>query len=138
MRKRRERQAGNTWLSSRWFFITIIILFVLLSASLIKELYRSYQIKKEIDTLKSQIESLENENQEFAHFVEYLKTDRYFEEQARIKLGLKAPGEKVIVLKGEEETENPPEQAGGLVRNARDIETAGLTNPQKWLSYFLR
>ena len=96
--RRKDSRAKKTWITSRWFVITIAIIFVLLSASLIKEFFRSYKINAEINSLREEIASLESNNQEFAEFVEFLKTDLYFEEQARIKLGLKAPGEKVLIL----------------------------------------
>ena len=59
MPRQKDLQARRSWLSSRWFYVTIIVVFVLLSASLIKELIRSYQINKEIRELKEQIISLD-------------------------------------------------------------------------------
>jgi len=138
---RPRKLSKNAWLSSRWFLIAIAIIFFLLTASLFKELFRSYQINKEINTLKEQIAQLEVDNQEFIEFVEYLKTNRYFEEQARLKLGLKAPGEHVIVLKGEDEQiENgdggETTFGWGESRSIDSVDIASMNNPKKWLVYF--
>lgn len=129
------------WLTSRWFLIAIAIVFFLLAASLAKELIRSYQINQEIAQLKQDISDLEVSNQDFLEFVEYLKTNRYFEEQARLKLGLKAPGERVIVLQNDDEdagvaADDSSRFAGREVSLSGKAELAAMSNPSKWMAYF--
>ena len=127
------KNTPKSWLTSRWFLITIVIIFVILSVSLIKELVRSYQVNQDIEDLGQRIAELEFGNEDYRERIEYLKTDSYFEEQARLKLGLKAPGERVIVLQDEEDLAN-----NALVFNIpAKREDTGLTNPQKWVRYFL-
>lgn len=92
MRPNSQPRKSLAFVKSKWFLGITLTLFLLLSISLIKEMVRSYQINQEIRLLQSKIIGLESENQEIADFVEYLKTDRYYEEQARLKFGLKSPG----------------------------------------------
>lgn len=123
----------------RYRYVPIAILLVvgLIGFSLVKEYLRSYQIHNEIEQLRTQINQLQTENKKTGDFVEYLKTESYFEEQARIKLGMKAPGEKMIVINGS----TTPNRGGDelIPRGAVALQTFqrdDRTNPQKWFSYF--
>lgn len=138
MGRSKRNNNKRSWLFSKWFLIVGGILLILLSISLTKELYRSYKINKEISDLNQEISSLEKANDEYSQLIEYLKTDRYFEEQARLKLGLKSPGEQVIVVKGDESSidnglvGDDSESNLGLLANGE----SNLSNPEKWLTYF--
>ena len=129
---------NKSWIKSRWFLIITLSVFALISISLIKEFYRSYQINKEIENLQNEILALEGENQEIADFVEYLKTDAYFEQQARLKFGLKSDGEKVIVLQGEDEngTTIGSEEEGSIFGFNTHGDEKNRSNPVKWFNYF--
>ena len=129
----KSRPNKKSWFYSHWFLGVSLALLVLIGVSLIKELSRSYQINKEIGQLQAEIVFLEGEQGGLADFVEYLKTDHYFEEQARIKLGLKAPGEKVVVLT--DQAEDPVSLEPGNGTEYR-LKTKKASNPAKWFNYF--
>ena len=58
----------------------------------------------------------------------YLQTDFFVEKEARLKLGLRKPGEQVVVV---------PNEIGKLVKiSQKGYNNANLTNPQKWWHYF--
>ncbi|MBI4121893.1 MAG: septum formation initiator family protein [Parcubacteria group bacterium] len=131
-------RVAKTARRSKWVMLGGAILFLMVAASFTKELMRSYQIKKEITRLRQEITELEGQNKNMSGFVEYLKTDAYFQEQARLKLGLKGQGEKVLVF-----TDSPRVVSGrdGLpaasgASRTNDIGSSRLSNPQKWLAYF--
>ena len=130
---RKKQGKSLSWARSRWFLGITLTLFFLLSISLSKELYRSYQINQEINKLQADIIGLESKNQEIADFVEYLKTDRYFEEQARLKFGLKSPGEKVLVL---QDDSSAGVAIPGFSAAAGQNQVQEINNPQKWFQYF--
>ena len=137
MRPRKEPRSNRSWIFSRWFFVVLGLVLILLVTSLSKEFYRSHQVNKEIDSLKDQVIALETNNAEFSEFVEYLKTDIYFEEQARIKLGMKQPGEKVLVLKEGDEVSSGDDSNKSLVANLLSKKDGQLlSNRQKWWLYF--
>lgn len=121
----------------RYVPIAILLAVGLVGFSLVKEYLRSYQIHSEIEQLRQEITTLQTENKKAGDFVEYLKTESYFEQQARIKLGLKAPGEKMIVINGSTSARTGGDEL--IPRGAVALQTFqrdDRTNPQKWFSYF--
>lgn len=122
----------------RFAFLGLIGFAVLIGISLVKEYVRSYQIASEIRQLRDQIASLEAENKRNSDLVEYLKTETYFQQQARLKLGVKAPGEKLIVI------QNSPDVVAN--DSGRSVPTGAMAlqtfqrddriNPRKWFDYF--
>lgn len=114
----------------------ILLLVALIGFSLAKEFIRSYQIHSEIEALQQQIVALETQNRQTSDFVEYLKTDSYFDQQARIKLGLKAPGEKVIVINDQFKKTNVPDDALDGAMALQTFQRDGRSNPLKWFAYF--
>lgn len=96
---------------------------------------RSYQIKQEIQALEQEITELEVKTNDFSRFVEFLKTENSFEEQARLKLGLKKPGEKMIVI-----TDEPPNEEPGLFEEPSYSykQEEGASNPVLWWRYFFQ
>jgi cell division protein FtsB len=131
--RRVKHKYAPTWLLSKWFLIVVGVLLTLLSVSLIREFYRSYQINNEIALLQQDIEQLQGENTELTEFVEYLKTDRYFQEQARLKFGLKTPGEKVVVLKGDTKADSVEDFTSV---SSQESSKKQKTNPSRWFAYF--
>jgi cell division protein FtsB len=127
-----HRSRKGAWLRSKWMLSGIVLVLVLLIFSVVKEISRTYRINNEIDALKGEISQLESSNQEFAQFVEYLKTDVYLEEQARIKLGLKSEGEKLIVLQGDGSTA----PSGTLDVTSTRTSISSESNVSKWFSYY--
>ena len=61
--------------------------------------------------------------------LKYVTSDSFVEEKARIELNMKKPGEKVIVIKGENTEES-------LEKN-NPVEKPLLNNPIKWWYYFI-
>lgn len=137
MNLRKPSYRKQSWFASKWFLSLVLVIFLLLAVSLAKEFYRSHQINQEIALLQEEINQLEGKNQEFSEFVEFLKTDVYLEEQARIKLGMKAPGEKVIVLKDGPINENGEvESSSGGEEGLVSKESRFTSNRTKWWNYF--
>lgn len=109
--------------------MVLVIVFVLGSA-LSKELYREYKIRKEIDGLKAEIESMQKDNYELSQLIEYYQTDQYKEAEARKRLNLKADGEKVVMI--DEKTESAEE----VKKKAEEEQKKNTPNPVKWWNYF--
>lgn len=131
-------QLKRHWFRSRWLLFICAAVFFLVAVSFVKELLRSYRINQEIESLRAAIDGLQEHNQKTSSFVEYLKTDAYFQEQARLKLGLKEQGEKVVVLKESQPSTaaNTPAERTTLFGSAVSGNKAGGRNPQRWLAYF--
>jgi len=111
-------------------FITLVgfIILILISIPLVKNISKRYAINQEVMDLENEIKDLESKNRDFKSFVSYLESDQFVEEQARLKLGLKKPGEDVVVLKEDL-------NASSSIANALN-ENLNISNPQRWWSYF--
>jgi cell division protein FtsB len=108
--------------------LVLIVVFVMGSA-LARELYREYQIKSEINTLKTQIGSMQKDNYELSQFLDYYQTDQYKEEEARKRLNLKADGEKVVMIDGTDDSNVETQKAPAVQKDTSP-------NYQKWWNYF--
>lgn len=95
--------------------------------------YKSWQERKAIDReivkIQKEIEEYNNSNQELKKMLEYLKSEESLEEQARLNLGLKKPGEEVVVIKTETEKQD------NEVNNINNIKEE-LSNLKIWFRYF--
>ncbi|MFH0907078.1 MAG: septum formation initiator family protein [bacterium] len=124
-------------LGSKTFLFFIVLILIVLSVNLGRESYRKYQLTKEIDNFRTEIERLEGRKQQLASLMEYFKDDSYLEREARLKFNLKKPGEKVVVLSEkldsniQENTEVVIPPTDRFVSN--DAET---TNYWEWWKYF--
>ena len=114
--------------SSQRFLAIVGLIFLLL---IIFPLARTYTqrrlVEKEIEDVKKEISNFESTNQELKDMITYLESDQSLEEQARLNLNLKKPGEKVIVIE--------------LTKNASSSEDINKTttpesNFLKWWRYF--
>lgn len=107
---------------------------VVLGIALTKELIRKVQIHRQIEDLETEIASLEAHNGELNQMVEYFNSSSFQEKEARIKLGLSAPGETMVVL--------PDDTAVALAVDGIAIDTRSTvdqrTNTQKWQDYFFK
>jgi cell division protein FtsB len=114
--------------SSQRFLAIVGLVFLLL---IIFPLARTYTqrrlVEKEIEDVKKEISNFESTNQELKDMITYLESDQSLEEQARLNLNLKKPGEKVIVIE-------PAKNAS----SSGDINktTTAESNFLKWWHYF--
>lgn len=110
-------------------FLAIIGLFFLVA--IIFPLARTYSqrrmVEKEIQDVKNQISDYEKQNQELTEMIAYLQSDQSLEEQARLNLNLKKPGEGVIVIKDKTNSVNEI--------NATSTPPTS-SNLAKWWGYF--
>jgi len=121
-------------LSSKVFLFFIVLALIGLVISLGQESYRKYQLTKEINGLKSEIERLEGKNQQLADLMEYFQEGSYLEQEARLKLNLKKPGEKVVVISQPAGVEVDKR----IMAETKDEVSNETTNFWKWWEYFFQ
>ena len=126
-------------LSSRTFLIANLLLLGLLFFSFGREFARNYTIQQEIAELESEKTSLEAKNSEITSLMSAVQTETFIEREARIKLGLSKPGEKVIIVPGSATTN----QAGSEQISETDYlseipvtDLSSVANSLKWWYYF--
>ena len=63
-----------------------------------RDFYRQKRTIKQLTSLKDQIAQLDKSNKELTDFLQYLESDAFVEAEAKTKMNLKKPGEKVVAL----------------------------------------
>lgn len=111
-------------------FIALIgfLILVLIFTPLFKNINKRYLVNKEINELEQEIKEMEFQNKEFKNFISYIESDQFLEEQARLKFGLKKPGEEVAVILDDFSEADQENAIGG--------EKERRSNFQKWVKYF--
>ena len=127
-----EPSLVSRFFSSRLFLVATTVVLLITSLSFARAYYRNYQVQQEIRELKQEVTALEGKTLESMDILEYVKSDSFVEETARIDQNMKRPGEKVIVIK-----EVSDVQYGNAARP--EVSKRGLfTNPVKWWNYFTK
>jgi cell division protein FtsB len=136
----KHKKADNLKIFSSQLFLTALGLFLIIMISF--PLYRHVRQRKTIDTeiarLKSEVKSMEGKNILLKDTINYLKSDQFSEEQARLKLGLKKQGEEVFIVKKNGEEKKPSDMQAGMA----DYGQTGMSgretgsNPRLWFEYF--
>ena len=87
---------------SRWPLMLVgsaVLLFVVGIAT-VRESYRGWKVDREINALESQADELEGRNARLRELADALQAPERLEVEARARLGLREPGEHVVVLTG--------------------------------------
>lgn len=111
-----------------------VLLLVVISSALAKEVVRRYQIQGEIKSLQNQVQQSEQKKTELQGLISYFDSDAFKEEQARLKLGLQKPGESVVTVLGES-TEGVNAVAAEL-GTGTEQKAATTSNPHRWWNRF--
>jgi len=126
-----SKNSIKRFLGSKFFLFFIILALIAVAVSVGSESYQKYQLTQEINKLKIEIEQLESKNEQLAGLMEYLKEEPYLEKEAKLKLNLKNPGEKVIILSDELIQEQVVSE--NKIEERTEEETA---NYWEWWQYF--
>ncbi len=127
----------------RWrlFFVVNVLFLFLLGFTFGREYLKTREIQKEIDGLQAQADALEVKNLSMNELSTAIQTQSFIEREARLKLGMKKPGENVVIFTddaGANEDlvvdEANPNDPLGLVRVVEDRKT--IPNATKWWYYF--
>jgi len=132
MAKREKSFWLKRFFNSSWFFITILILLLLFSTALVREMMRKLEIQKEVENLETQVATFENDNQVLESMIDYLQTEEFVEKEMRTKLGYKKEGETVVAVP-ESDRYNLDTDGQLAQRGDNYIFTA---NWQLWWNYF--
>ncbi len=119
-----RQRSWQSLTSSALVFFVLTALVLLVGISLSKRLYQQHYLNSEISRLQNEIGAVEKQNAEFSELLRYLQTESFTEEEARLKLGLKKPGEEVVVITDQDD---PASKVDNNV---------GQSNPLKWWFYF--
>lgn len=106
-----------------------LVVIVGIGIALTRDVIRKARIRKEIASLEQQISGLERRNEELAGLIDYFESDTFTEREARAKLNVQKPGEKVI------EVQQPSGEPTTQVAVAPTVAQP-QTNPERWWNFF--
>jgi cell division protein FtsL len=122
-----SRSSSFAFFSSPKVFAIIALGFLLLIlVPLSKNYSRKRLIEREIAEISQEIAEFENKNKDLQEMISYLQSDQSLEEQARLNMGMRRPGESVAVVQGD---------FLDLIELERE-RPAPLPNWKKWQKHF--
>lgn len=113
--------------SQRFLAVLILSFLVILVFPLAKTYTQKKLMEKEIAEIQEEIAAYQKTNQELKEMITYLESDQSLEEQARLNLNLKKPGEQVIVI---DDSKNSVDT--GVATTTGEV----VSNFAKWWRYF--
>ena len=137
MINQRENRGFKRFLRFRYLFAINLVILLFLFVYLGRELVRSLQIQKDIAVLQAKADTLIAGNLEIAKLNTVLQTESFLEREARLKLGLKKPGEQVVVVETDPQKQSDeilPGPLETLIGGAQPLQK--VSNPAKWWYYF--
>jgi len=109
-------------------YIIGILLIFSITSSLIRVVKKNYDLKLQVATLKQENDLLSAQNQELGYEINYYSSASFQDKEARDKLGLQSPGEKVIILPSDQ-------RSSGQSNNSS--ASLSKSNFQQWLDFLL-
>lgn len=112
----------------------VIYTFVLLGRSVLV----NFKLQKQIKDIQGGILSVKDQNQNLQNLILYYQTDSFREVEARRKLGLKKPGEKVFIVavqKFSDFNSDIKAQTESLTSKTPDTKQS---NPRLWWQYLTK
>lgn len=125
-----KQKTKKFFYSPKFIALLGLIILILIGFPLAKNISKRYAVDQEIKELELEIKSLESQNKDMKNFIGYLESDQFLEEQARLKFGLKKPGEEVVVIK--------EDLISSLNQTDESATEADISNQKRWFTYFFK
>ncbi|MBU4360523.1 septum formation initiator family protein [Patescibacteria group bacterium] len=111
-------------LSSKTALLGLLIVFILLISVVIKNSNQQKKNSQQAIALENEILALEKQNQELDQLIDFFSKQEFVEKQAREKLGLAKPGEKLVIIPKQQLPEKELDQNKSM--------------PELWFKYFFQ
>ena len=112
-------------ISARITLLGLFFILVLIVYAIIKNSGREEIVSNNTAKLSQEIQAIEKENRELAELIKYFSSSEFVDKEAREKLNMIKPGEKVVVVP----QENNSEDWGN------ENEKNNLSNWRLWIKY---
>lgn len=116
-------------------FLLLLIILIFISIPLYKKLKLNLAVNSEVSGLKSEIEEVENNNDDLRELMKYFSTSEFIEEQAREKLGYRKENEKVAIIYKQDDKEDKAISSDKIEKAEEETETVNLL---LWKKYFFK
>ena len=137
----RNESLIKRFLQWRLFFVVNLVVIALLGFTLGREYLKTRDIQKQIDGLQAQADELTSKNLSMTELSTAIQTQSFIEREARLKLGMKKPGENVVIFTDEATTDGSPIPNEGETMDPLGLVLDGTEQPHvanstKWWYYF--
>ena len=111
------------------------VLTVVFLVAIVRELFKGHEVRTQVKRLRDQVAAEQGRQQQLQDLLGYLQSPTFQERQARLELGLKKDGERVIIV--------PPTNSNADTSDGTVTGTTGsslppnASAPVKWLDFFL-
>ncbi|MFA6446787.1 MAG: septum formation initiator family protein [Patescibacteria group bacterium] len=126
----------SSFSKAKWpiFLVANVAVLLVVGVSTVRETYRGWTVDNEIKALEQKAQDLEGKKNELADMAIKMQSQDFIEQEARAKLGLQKPGEKVVILEGV----SVGQATWKGSQSAADSKAVDLyeSNPHKWWRYF--
>lgn len=111
---------------------TLTVVFLV---AIVRELFQGHQVRTQVKRLRDQVASEQSRQQQLQDLLGYLQSPTFQERQARLELGLKKDGERVVIVPpGQDVQTNTGSASNGTATPGIAPNTSA---PVKWLDFFL-
>lgn len=114
------------------YYIFGVLALIYLTFLVGKSVYTNWQTDQKVKKFKTDLDILEVENQNLKNQITYFQTESFKEKEARRKLGLVKPDEKVVILSRE------PEKLKEETISPEEAEQKSKPNYKLWWEYFTK
>ncbi len=111
----------------RWVGILLVVIMFGLGWSMVRVVGERIRLGREINELQESVNAQEAELQQYQALLDKINNFTYIETQARLKFGLKRPGENVFVV---------PDSFVANQTNTSAQKQNPQSNPELWWNYF--
>lgn len=125
----------------RWpvLFSALAVALALIAVSTMRETYQEWKVDQEIQGLQSQVDHLEGKRMVLLDTIQRLQSNEALDREARTHLGMRKPGERVIMVRGLSQDAGYTWQDSWSDATSTSVTTASTdpgTNPRRWFRYF--
>lgn len=128
-------QKENWWSKffySKWFIVFVCAAIIFVGFTYLRSYFQDYQIRQQIDQLKSEAASLESKRIQTLEILKYVKTPEFVEEKARMEFNMMKPGEQAaVIVKNSTSSQFVDRQVEKKV-----VESKSFSNLIKWWKLF--
>lgn len=134
----RAKRSSSYEKTVRWSFVFALsgALFFIVGLSTARETYQEWKVDQEIQGLEAQIAELDGHRLKLSETLQRLQSSDVLDKEARSKLSVQKPGERVIVIREQTTSTNAGWSDTTPLAVSVTPPVSPSTNPSKWFDYF--
>jgi cell division protein FtsB len=120
----------NFWSKVDLLSLLVFLILIYVGFLLYQAISLNYQTNQKIASLKREIQEIKQDHNDLETLIAYYQTPAFQELEARKKLGMKKPGEKVVTVEVKTDVYGSNKEETEKNNNKKDVP-----NYQKWLDF---